>query len=119
MIRMRSPLSSRRLRTVRGFQCVAVLWAVASLGFARPLDGAVARLVIKERVLLGSPPFGTSGQYEKLTGRLELEVDPDAAANAAVIDLTLAPRNAQGRGAFSTPFFFLQPVAIGHGNHSP
>jgi hypothetical protein len=90
---------------------------VASLGFARPLDGAVARLVIKERVLLGSQPFGTSGQYEKLTGRLELEVDPNAAANAAVIDLTLAPRNARGRVSFATDFFLLKPVDIGSGNH--
>jgi hypothetical protein len=114
---LRSPLFSRPLRRAARLVYLAAICAAASLEFALPTEAAVRRLVIKERVPLGNQPFGKSGQYEKLTGRLELEVDPDVAANAAVIDLKRAPRNAQGRVSFATDFFLLKPVDLGRGNH--
>jgi hypothetical protein len=40
--------------------------------------------------------FGTSGPYERLSGRLFLEVEPDHPANQRIIDLGLAPRNERG-----------------------
>ncbi len=60
--------------------------------------------------------FGTSGAYEKWTGRLYLEVDPLAAVNDRITDLTLAPRNDRDRVEFWTDFFLLAPADPKKGN---
>ncbi|MCY2965745.1 MAG: alpha/beta hydrolase domain-containing protein, partial [Planctomycetota bacterium] len=60
--------------------------------------------------------FGDVGEYERLIGRLFLEVDPQADANSAVVDVKLAPRNAAGRVEFWTDFCLLKPVDLKHGN---
>ena len=41
-------------------------------------------------------PFGDAGPYERLTGSAFFELDPGDPANANVVDLQLAPRNAAG-----------------------
>lgn len=60
--------------------------------------------------------FGRPGPYEKLTGRLHLEVDPNHPANERIVDLKLAPRNRRGRVEFWTDFFLLRPVDPRRGN---
>ena len=54
--------------------------------------------------------------YEKLTGRLHLEVDPRHEANQRVTDLKLADADDRGRVTFWTEFCLLKPVDTGKGN---
>jgi hypothetical protein len=49
------------------------------------------------------------GEYEKLAGTVELELDPAHPANARIVDLGLAPRNARGRVEASADFMVLRP----------
>jgi hypothetical protein len=60
--------------------------------------------------------FGTAGPYERIAGRLFLEVDPSQAANSRIVDLKLAPVNARGKVEFWSDFFLLKPVDPARGN---
>jgi len=87
---------------------LAVVLTVLGVGIAR---AEVVRIQVDRREpFAGAQSFGHAGPYEKLTGRLYLEVDPNDKANAAVVDLKLAPRNAQGKVEFWTDFCLLAPV---------
>ncbi|MEE9250346.1 MAG: alpha/beta hydrolase domain-containing protein [Alphaproteobacteria bacterium] len=77
----------------------------------------VARIeVLSRSVLAGGRAFGAVGAYEKITGRLHYAVDPDNSANARIVDLRLAPRDAAGRVRFSGDFILIKPVDPGRGN---
>jgi hypothetical protein len=54
--------------------------------------------------------FGDYGEYEKIRGVARFVLDPDDPANARVVDLKLAPRDARGRVQFSSEFLMLRPV---------
>jgi len=66
-------------------------------------SGEVSRFVVTTRQdVLG-------GDYEKLAGTVELELDPTDPANAAIVDLDRAPRNARGRVETAADFMVLRP----------
>jgi hypothetical protein len=50
-----------------------------------------------------------AGDYEKLSGSVELELDPIHPANAVIVDLDRAPRNARGRVEASADFMVVRP----------
>ena len=84
---------------------------LALLLVSRPAPAAVERLEISERVpLAAGTAFGPAGAYEKIRGKAWIALDPDKAANARIVDLKLAPRDAHGRVLFSTDFLLLRPV---------
>ncbi len=60
--------------------------------------------------------FGETGAYEKIRGTLFYAVDPENSANAAIVDLDLAPRGADGRVRFQGDFLLLKPVDLARGN---
>src|SRR5688572_31562386 len=62
-------------------------------------------------------PFRVVGAYEKVSGRLHYSVDPANAANARIVDLKHAPRNARGRVEFAGDFVLLKPADLAKGNH--
>jgi hypothetical protein len=79
------------------------LGAVLLLGWVGAAPAEVRRVVVTSRQdVLG-------GEYEKLAGTVELELDPVHAANARIVDLGLAPRNARGRVEASADFMVLRP----------
>jgi Alpha/beta hydrolase domain len=79
------------------------LAVVLLLSAAPPATAEVRRLVVSTREsVLG-------GDYEKLAGTVELELDPMHPANAAIVDLDRAPRNARGRVEASADFMVLRP----------
>jgi hypothetical protein len=83
----------------------------------RPATAEVVRMEIRERrPFAEGHAFGRSGPYERIAGRLHLEVGPDDPANAAVADLRLAPRNARGKVEFWSDFFLLKPIDPRRGN---
>ena len=94
---------------------IATLWLISAL--AAPAVAKVERIEILSREpFANGAPFGTAGAYEKLRGRAWFALDPDAAANAAVADLKLAPRDKNGRVAFSAEFLMLRPADAARGN---
>jgi hypothetical protein len=82
-----------------------------------PVRAEVVRIEVRSRAdLLEGKPFGSSGPYEKLAGRIYFEVDPSNDANKIVADIDKAPRNARGRVEFSADFFLIKPRQIDRGN---
>jgi hypothetical protein len=77
----------------------------------------VERIEITAReVFADGMEFGETGPYEKIRGRLFYAVDPGDPANAAVVDLELAPRGADGKVRFQGDFVLLKPVDLSRGN---
>jgi hypothetical protein len=90
------------------------MFSIAPLGLAR---GEVVRVTIDRREpFADGQSFGSAGPYERILGRMFLEVDPDHAANARIVDLKLAPCNPRGKVEFWTDFFLLKPVEARFGN---
>jgi hypothetical protein len=85
--------------------------ALIVLGWPAATRGEVRRAVVasREPVLAGAP-FGPAGAYEKLAGTLEFQYDPAHPANARIVDLDRAPRNARGLVEASADFMVLRPV---------
>lgn len=61
------------------------------------------------RPYAGGRRFGEVGAYEQLDGIAHFEVDPLEPANASIVDLKLAPRNAAGRVAFTADLSIVMP----------
>jgi len=96
-----------------GAAWLAALW----LGAAGSVFAEVVRIEITERSpFAGGQSYGATGAYERIAGRLHLEVDPDDPANATIHDLSRAPRNDQGKVAFWSDFFILAPADPEKGN---
>jgi hypothetical protein len=92
----------------------AAIAAIFTVGLAAhaPARAAVERVDIIERVPFApGVSFGDSGAYEKIRGVAHFALDPQAAANAAIVDLKLAPRDGRGRVLFSSEFVLLRPVS--------
>ena len=69
-----------------------------------------------------SPAFGGYswpgvGQYERIAGKAFGELDPKDPRNQAIVDLQLAPRNANGKVEYSFDFYILKPINLSKGNH--
>ncbi len=100
----------RRITTL-----VGVFFAfLASINLAR---AEVVRVQVDRReAFAGGQSFGTAGPYERLVGRMFLEVDTTHPANGRIVDLRLAPRNTRGKVEFWSDFFLLKPVDPSRGN---
>jgi len=80
-------------------------------------EARVVRLRVERReVVLNGRPFGAAGPYEKLVGKVDFALDPQAPANEMIVDLALAPRTADGDVVFSADFYLLKPVDPRRGN---
>jgi len=107
-------------REAVGFQVMTARLAFVLLGLALmsstvapPAAATVSRVTIQSRQdVLGGRPFGTAGSYEKLAGVVEFTLDPANAANAPIVDLARAPRDARGRVVASANFMVLRPKAM-------
>ena len=63
----------------------------------------------------GGRAFGESGPYERIEGVINYGVDPEHEANGAIVDLALAPRDADGRVRFSGDLSILKPLDAARG----
>ena len=96
---------------------VAAIVFALTLLIGHAARAEVVHMEITQREpLAGGHRFDRTGAYEKIVGRLHLEVDPDAPANDRVVDLKLAPRNARGKVEFWTDFCLLAPADPRQGN---
>src|SRR5262252_104271 len=95
---------------------LAVMTVLLGLAVA-PAAAEVVRIDVTSRAdLVGGQPFGASGPYEKLAGKIFFAVDPALPANRIVPDIDKAPRNAAGKVEFSADFYLIKPKNIARGN---
>jgi hypothetical protein len=72
---------------------------------------AVERVEVIERTPFApGTNFPDSGAYEKIRAIAYFGLDPAAPANARIVDLQRAPRDARGRVTFASEFVLLRPV---------
>src|SRR5438067_7086184 len=96
-----------------GRTCVGAAWVMmAALASAASAGAGVERVEVTEHSAFApGVSFGDQGQYEKIRGVAWFALDPDAPANARIVDLKLAPRDRRGRVVFKSEFVLLRPVA--------
>lgn len=88
-----------------------------ALSTAASAQAEVARLEILNREPFAEGRiYDESGAYEIIEGRLHYSVDPNDPANRRIVDLALAPRDDEGRIAFSGDFLLLTPLDPARGN---
>src|SRR3989442_14246016 len=56
--------------------------------------------------------FGNAGAYEQIRGTATGELNPLDPRNEVITDIHLAPRNANGKVAYTATFTLLKPVAM-------
>src|SRR5271170_7241086 len=84
---------------------------ISALIVSMPVSAAVTKIDIVEHVPFAEGnAFGEVGPYEKIRGIAHFALDPNAAANARIIDLKRAPRDAHGLVTFTSEFVMLRPA---------
>jgi hypothetical protein len=78
---------------------------------AQPARAEVTRFEIGARqpAALEGRSFGARGTAEKITARATIALDPADPANAVIVDLDRAPRNAEGKVEATTDVVILRP----------
>src|SRR5437660_823831 len=106
-------------RKIISLAVAAVLAAGGAMLVASNVDARITRIQImtKESPTFGGFSFPGVGQYEKLQGKAFGELDPTDPKNAIIVDITLAPRNANGKVEYSHDFYILKPIDLSKGNH--
>jgi hypothetical protein len=91
-------------------------WAACLLTVAS-LSAEVVRFEIHVREpFAGGAAFGDAGRYERIIGKVFYRLDPRLRQNQAIVDLDLAPRNADGFVEYSADLFILAPAHPEMGN---
>jgi hypothetical protein len=98
------PAAMPRLRLL----LFALLVAAASVAAPPAAEGRVE--VESRQTVLDGKTFGEHGAYELVRGRLYFAFDPASPMNRPIVDLDLAPRNAEGEVTAWTRFVALQPT---------
>ena len=81
------------------------------------VQAAVHAIHLKERSdLAGGTAFGEAGPYERITATVYFRVDPRLEQNRRIVDLALAPVNADGLVEFSADLLVLRPRDPSKGN---
>src|SRR5438477_2936367 len=94
------------------------LLVIFAIGFfALPAGAEVVRIEVNSRAdVLQGKSFGTTGAYEKLSGKIYFAVDPRNSANRIVADIDKAPMNSAGKVEFSSDFYMIKPKDLSHAN---
>jgi hypothetical protein len=94
------------LQPLRSLLLATLLTLLAGSAEARVLRVEVD----SQAVVLGGRSFGDYGAYEVLHGRIVFGIDPANPMNDRIVDLALAPRNADGLVEATANFTVLQPA---------
>jgi hypothetical protein len=89
-----------------------VLSPLAVRGEVKSID------IYRREAFADGASFGDTGPYEKLVGVAHFVVDPKDPHNKDIVDLDLAPRNADGKVEFEADVYILVPKDIAKGNHA-
>ncbi len=78
---------------------------------------AVSSVEVASRTeVLDGRPFGNTGAYECITGKVHFAIDPNLAPNRIIADVELAPKDARGLVEFSADYYILRPRTPANGN---
>ena len=80
------------------------------------MSNRIAIDIHERSAFAGGHEFDEASAYERLTGRARFAVDPDAPAQAGIVDLDKASRNDDGLVEFTTDLCILQPADPARGN---
>jgi hypothetical protein len=95
----------------------ALLVAAVIAWAGHSAQAEVTRIEIVSRAdIVGGKPFGDTGAYEKIIGKVFFSVDPKHPRNQGIVDLNKAPQDATGRVAFSADLYVLAPKDAARGN---
>lgn len=98
---------------MRRFQLVLLLLAALSLPSVtagKPLPGGVQIEIASRTPVFGGESFGEYGPYEKIAGVARMRIDPGDPQNRGIVDLALAPRDAQGLVNYDVDVVILRPI---------
>ncbi len=85
---------------------------------AQPCEARVVKLVVSSTApYLGGASFGSTGSYQLIRGTAFMQADPTDPHDSLITDIKNAPKDAQGKVEFSTPFFILQPTNASNSSH--
>src|SRR6266849_7340693 len=109
-----------RIRVFMSVTFTCFIVAACGMYAVAPAHARVKKIQITARE---SPTFGGYswpgvGQYEKIVGKAFGELDPNDSKNAVIVDLQLAPRNANGKVDYSFDFYILKLIELAKGNHT-
>ena len=74
--------------------------------------------ILRREPFADGAAFGDTGSYEKLVGIARFAVDPKHPRNKDIVDLQLAPRNAEGKVEFEADVYLLVPKDLAKGNRA-
>ena len=72
--------------------------------------------IASRRDLAGGRSFGSTGPYDRLTGKIYFAIDPANARNQVIADLDKAPKNGAGKIELSADLVILKPHDPAKGN---
>src|SRR6266446_4281301 len=75
------------------------------------------QITSKQSPAFGGHSFKDVGPYEKIVGKAFGELDPKDPRNAVIVDIGLAPKNANGMVEYAFDFYILKPIDLSKGNH--
>jgi len=105
----------------RGFVHLSIagtIVAAAILSVTSAADAGITRIqIISRGAAFGGYSFPQVGTYERIIGKGFGEVSPTDRHNDVIVDLGLAPRNANGKVEYSFDFYILKPTDLSKGNH--
>ena len=94
-----------------------ILFTFAALFTSIAANAEVTKVTVATRSQVANgQSFGSTGPYEKLTGTIEFSLDPTDRHNAKIVDVSHAPRGADGLVHFSADLYVLQPTNTARGN---
>ena len=113
-----APASSIQVRPAPLNSARLALIGIGLLSCAPAANARITQIVIKtvESPAFGGRTFGAVGAYERISGHIVGEVDPNDRRNAVIVDIGLAPRNPNGTVSYSTDFQILRPIDHAKGN---
>ncbi|HEY1526965.1 MAG TPA: alpha/beta hydrolase domain-containing protein [Candidatus Angelobacter sp.] len=96
---------------------ITILWFFIAI--VSTMQARVVRVEITSRTdIANGKPFGGTGPYEKIIGRVYFAVDPANRHNRQIVDLDKATRNAKGEVEFSADLYLLKPKDMAKGNQA-
>jgi hypothetical protein len=111
-----APSGLRRTLVSLGVTCA--LSASASMLVVPDADARLTKLqIITRTTAFGGFSFPGVGTYEKVYGKYFGELSPTDLHNSLIVDLALAPRNANGNVEYSADFYILKPTDLTKGAH--
>ena len=109
----------RDRRVLMGRVSLLALSTAALMAVAPAADARVTKIEItaKQSPTFGGYAFKGVGAYEKIVGKAFGELDPKDPRNAVIVDIQLAPKNANGKVEYAFDFYILKPIDLSKGNH--